>query len=123
MRKLQTPCQTSVSPQDRAGSARKSRLGFRHRSAAHRCSFWGFGTRSALWDRMRRTAGMMIAALGLAASQAAATDELPVPGRRTATVVPGAHYEAGWSKRLILGDHWRAAWDTPIEVPVLDLDA
>ena len=42
---------------------------------------------------------------------------------RTVTVVPGDHYQAGWSRRLLLGGHWREAWNTPIEVPVLDLDS
>jgi len=39
----------------------------------------------------------------------------------TVTVAPGAHYRAGWIHRFFLGEHWRDAWTTPIEVPVLDL--
>ncbi len=40
----------------------------------------------------------------------------------TVTVVPGARYQASWFHRLFLGDHWREAWNTPIEVPVLNPD-
>ncbi|MFL5312199.1 MAG: hypothetical protein ACJ79H_17335 [Myxococcales bacterium] len=41
---------------------------------------------------------------------------------RTVTVVPGARYHAGWLYRFFFGAHWRDAWTTPIEVPVLDLE-
>ncbi len=41
------------------------------------------------------------------------------PERRT--VVAGAHYRAGWLHRVLLGAHYRDLWDTPIEIPVLDL--
>src|SRR4051812_26220253 len=39
----------------------------------------------------------------------------------TVTVTPGARYQAGWLHSFFLGEHWREAWATPIEVPVLDL--
>jgi hypothetical protein len=42
---------------------------------------------------------------------------------RTVTVMLGARYRAGWLYKLFLGAHWREAWTTPIEVPVLDLEA
>ena len=42
---------------------------------------------------------------------------------RTATIVPGARYAGGWLNRLLLGAQWREEWSTPIEAPVLDLDA
>ena len=41
------------------------------------------------------------------------------PSRQT--VVAGAHYQAGWLHRLLLGAHYRDLWGTPIEVEVLDL--
>ena len=41
---------------------------------------------------------------------------------RTVTVAPGARYQAGWLYSLFLGEHWREAWTTPIEVPLLDLE-
>src|SRR5262245_40242272 len=40
---------------------------------------------------------------------------------KTVTVAPGARYRAGWLYSFFLGAHWRDAWTTPIEVPVLDL--
>ena len=40
-----------------------------------------------------------------------------------AAVVPDARYEAGWLYRFFFGTQWRDAWTTPIEAPVLDLDA
>ncbi len=42
---------------------------------------------------------------------------------RTVTVAPGARYRAGWLYSFFLGAHWREAWTTPVEVPVLDLEA
>ena len=42
---------------------------------------------------------------------------------RTVTMAPGARYRAGWLYSFFLGEHWRDVWTTPIEVPVLDLEA
>ncbi|OLE62239.1 MAG: hypothetical protein AUG04_11020 [Deltaproteobacteria bacterium 13_1_20CM_2_69_21] len=39
------------------------------------------------------------------------------------TMAPGARYRAGWLYSFFLGEHWRDVWTTPIEVPVLDLEA
>ena len=50
-----------------------------------------------------------------------ATNVFPVAIQDTVTVVPGARYGAGWMKRWLLGDHYRALWTTPLSVPVLDL--
>ncbi|HEX2217728.1 MAG TPA: hypothetical protein VHG35_02920 [Gemmatimonadales bacterium] len=44
------------------------------------------------------------------------------PGE-TLAIVPGPQYDAGWLHRLFFGDHYRDLWTTPIEAPVLDLDA
>src|SRR4051812_5852663 len=44
------------------------------------------------------------------------------PGR-SVTVAPGSRYRAGWLYSFFLGEHWRNAWTTPIEVPVLDLES
>ncbi len=38
-------------------------------------------------------------------------------------VKAGSIYQAGKFKRFILGDHYRDLWDTPVEVPVLDIDS
>src|SRR5262245_27978154 len=40
----------------------------------------------------------------------------------TVTVVPGARYRAGWFRRWLFGEHYRALWTTPLRVPVLDLE-
>ena len=54
----------------------------------------------------------------------------PLPSQRTApatpppsrtTAVAGAHYQAGWLHRLLLGAHYRDLWATPLEVEQLDL--
>jgi len=69
--------------------------------------------------------GRSIAALSVVAAGSAAaapSNEAPGSVTRTVTVIPGAHYQAGWLHRLFLGAHWREAWNTPIDVPVLDLD-
>ncbi|WP_185958296.1 BamA/TamA family outer membrane protein [Fodinibius sediminis] len=38
----------------------------------------------------------------------------------TVTIAAGPLYEAGDAKRFIWGDHYRDAWTTPVEVPVLN---
>src|SRR5216683_2471178 len=43
--------------------------------------------------------------------------------KRTVTVAAGSRYRAGWLYGFFLGEHWRDTWTTPVEVPVLDLDA
>lgn len=47
----------------------------------------------------------------------------PPPGATTHTVVPGERYRSGAFRRWLYGDDYREVWITPIEVPVLDLDA
>lgn len=49
--------------------------------------------------------------------------DTPVAATRTVVVIPGAGYAAGWWHRAILGADYRDLWTTPIEVPLLDLDA
>ena len=44
------------------------------------------------------------------------------PGE-TLAVAPGPQYDAGWLHRLFFGRHYRNLWATPVEAPVLDLDA
>src|ERR671923_1722376 len=66
---------------------------------------------------------MALALVVAAGARVSAADEPPrIAANRTVTVVPGAHYQAGWFHELFLGAHWRDVWNTPIEVPVLDLD-
>jgi hypothetical protein len=43
--------------------------------------------------------------------------------KRTVTVAAGSRYRAGWFYGFFLGEHWRDTWTTPVEVPLLDLDA
>ncbi|MDX1699338.1 MAG: hypothetical protein R3250_01910, partial [Melioribacteraceae bacterium] len=38
------------------------------------------------------------------------------------TLIPGEQYKAGWFHELILGEHWRDAWTTPLSVEILDLE-
>ena len=37
------------------------------------------------------------------------------------TIIPGAHFKAGWVRRIFFGSLWRDLWTTPMEVSVLDL--
>lgn len=37
-------------------------------------------------------------------------------------IIPGSEYEAGGWHRYFFGDHWRDLWNTPVEVPVIDLN-
>jgi hypothetical protein len=72
------------------------------------------------WRLVRARSGV-VAALWLAAAGWAPAQTLPPIGSRTVTVEAGARYRAGWFRRFFLGSHWREAWFTTIEVPVLDL--
>jgi len=69
-------------------------------------------------------AGRLWLGLALAVAPAPGAAQAPVVGTspaRAATVVAGAHYQAGWFHRLMLGAHYRDLWATPLEVEVLDL--
>ena len=64
--------------------------------------------------------------VGLAGLPAAAPGQQNVPRAEpgdTLAVAPGPQYEAGWLHRLLFGPHYRDLWATPLEAPVLDLDA
>ena len=37
-------------------------------------------------------------------------------------ITPGSEYKAGWIHKFLLGEHWRDAWTTPINVEILDLE-
>ncbi len=37
-------------------------------------------------------------------------------------LAPGPEYKAGWLHKLLLGEHWRDLWITPIKVEILDLN-
>src|SRR6267142_1177451 len=41
---------------------------------------------------------------------------------QTVNRAAGARYGAGWLRSFFLGAHWREAWETPVEVPVLNLE-
>lgn len=51
----------------------------------------------------------------------ASATESQGPSRRS-VVVPGPEYSAGWLRRQVFGNTWRALWTTPINVPVANLD-
>lgn len=68
--------------------------------------------------------GLFTIALALAAATPRAQVEPPPPpGTSRATVVAGKRYDAGFFRRWILGDTYRDLWETPITVPVLDLQS
>lgn len=46
----------------------------------------------------------------------------PPVGAKTHIVVPGKRFHAGWFKRWFYGSEYRNLWNTPIEIPVLDLE-
>jgi len=46
----------------------------------------------------------------------------PSPEEDSVTVVAGPRYEAGALRRWILGSDWRDLWNTPIALPVLDIE-
>lgn len=48
---------------------------------------------------------------------------IPPPGARTHLVVPGERFRAGAFHRWLYGDNYRDLWNTPIEIPVLNLDS
>lgn len=39
----------------------------------------------------------------------------------TMTLIPGKNYKANAFKTLMLGEHYRKAWQTPVEVPTIDI--
>jgi hypothetical protein len=68
----------------------------------------------------RAAALLLLAVPGDGAAQTAV--ETAEPGD-TLAVAPGPQYGAGWLHRLFFGSHYRDLWTTPLEAPVLDLDA
>jgi hypothetical protein len=79
----------------------------------------------APWIGSRRLGAAVSALLLCSATTAAAqiVKSPPAPGATTHTVVPGERYRSGAFSRWLYGDDYREVWITPIEVPVLDLDA
>jgi hypothetical protein len=65
---------------------------------------------------------LLLSAL-LIAAPAAPQEPSPSPETSTRTVVPGAHYRAGWLHRFLFGTHYRSLWTTPLPAEVLDLHA
>src|SRR6267142_1470611 len=68
---------------------------------------------------MGKRIGSGILVWTLLSGTAALADE---SGRTTVTMAAGARYRTGWFSGFFLGQHWRDAWTTPVEVPVLNLD-
>ena len=46
----------------------------------------------------------------------------PEPTADTVTVVPGPRYEAGAVRAWLLGSDWRELWNSPLTLPVLDIE-
>ena len=63
----------------------------------------------------------IIAHQGVASAQTATPDSVSAKPRPMVVVTPGAQYRAGWLRRILLGEDYRALWTTPIEVELLDL--
>jgi len=71
---------------------------------------------------MKTKLSVMAAGIAMVGSAAEVKAQATAPAsERTVTVVPGAEYQAGSTKRRLLGDNWRDVWVTPVTVPVLDL--
>ena len=84
---------------------------------------------SSPWLRRRATA-LLVAALHLGGADAVVAKagqlihrSIPEKGDTMHVVVPGERFKAGRLQRWIYGSNYRQIWTTPIEVPVLDLDA
>lgn len=80
--------------------------------------------------RCRWAIGLLVAALSLAGAEAASAQagqrifrSVPEQGDTTHVAVPGGRFEMGRFGRWIYGSDYRQLWTTPIELPVLDLDA
>ena len=81
------------------------------------------------WLRRRATV-LLVAALHLGDADAVVAKagrlihrSIPEKGDTMYVVVPGERFKAGRLQRWIYGSNYRQIWMTPIEVPVLDLDA
>lgn len=73
---------------------------------------------------VRKTLAAIVVAIAPACHATAQPVKIPpeqLNGKTAATVVPGAGYRAGKAGDLLLGSNWRALWNTPVEVPLLDL--
>ena len=63
-----------------------------------------------------------VAAAAGAQGQAPATVD-SIPKDSSVIITPGARYDAGPFKRLLLGTGWRDLWKTPVTVPVLAMES
>jgi hypothetical protein len=63
-----------------------------------------------------------VALAGAARADGQAPATVDSTRKDTVIVTPGARYEAGAFKRVLLGRGWRDVWTTPISVPVLDVE-
>jgi hypothetical protein len=68
----------------------------------------------------RVATALCLGALPVSAAAQAGADAKP---GQTLAVAPGPQYDTGWLHRLFFGRHYRDLWSTPLEAPVLDLDA
>ncbi|MDD9947960.1 MAG: hypothetical protein OXU48_00335, partial [candidate division Zixibacteria bacterium] len=82
------------------------------------------------WITTLPVAVLLVAALSLAGADTAAAQagqrifrSVPAPGDTTHVAVPGGRFEMGGFGRWFYGSDYRQLWTTPLELPVLDLDA
>lgn len=88
------------------------------------CFFRGIHHMQSFWKRLsgparhgpRALAGSVAAALAVAALPCALAAQAD-----SVVVIPGARYVAEGAAERLLGSGYRAAWTTPVRVPVLDL--
>ena len=82
------------------------------------------------WITALPVAALLVAALSLAGADTAAAQagqrifrSVPAPGDTTHVAVPGGRFEKGGFGRWFYGSDYRQLWTTPLELPVLDLNA
>ena len=73
--------------------------------------------------RTGRTGAALLALAGAAVAPAAAAGQTGPAHADSAGIVPGPEYSAGGLHAALFGSRYRELWQTPITVPVLDLDA
>ncbi len=80
--------------------------------------------------RHRWATALLVVLLSLAGAGAASAQagqrifrSVPVQGDTTHVAVPGGRFKMGSFGRWVYGSDYRQLWTTPIELPVLDLDA
>ena len=75
-------------------------------------------------------AALLVSLLSLPGADTAAAQagqrifrSIPAPGDTTHIAIPGGRFEKGGFGRWFYGSDYRQLWTTPLDLPVLDLDA